>query len=81
MVEYIPLCVCVVGGVGVGVYKTHIFIHLSIDGHLGPSVVLAIVGSAAVNIGMHVSFPIIVFSRHTPRSAIAGLYSNSIFSF
>ena len=32
------------------------FIHSSIDGHLGYFLVLAIVNSAAVNIGVHVSF-------------------------
>ena len=34
------------------------FIHLSIDGHLGGFHVLAIVNSAAMNIGVHVSFRI-----------------------
>ena len=45
--------------------------------------VLAIVNSAAVNIGVHVSLQIrvFVFSRYTPRSGIAGSYGNSIFSF
>ena len=32
------------------------FIHLSVDGHLGCFCVLAVVNSAAVNIGVHVSF-------------------------
>ena len=47
------------------------------DGYLGCFHVLAIVNSAAVNIGVHVSFRIMVFSGHMPRSGIAG----SIFSF
>ena len=34
----------------------YIFIHLSVDGHLGCFHDLAIVNSAAVNIGVHVSF-------------------------
>ena len=34
-----------------------------------------------MNIGVHVSFWIIVFSGHTPRSGIAGTYSNFIFRF
>ena len=37
--------------------------------------------SAAVNIGMHVSFGIMIFSAYMPRSGIAGSYGNSIFSF
>ena len=39
--------------------------------------VLAVVNSAAVNIGMHVSFQIIVLSRYMLRSGIAGSYGNS----
>ena len=44
---------------------------------------MAIVNSAAVNIGVHVSFRIraFVFSRYMPRSGIAESYGNSIFSF
>ena len=34
--------------------------------------------SAAVNIGMHVSFGIMIFSAYMPRSGIAGSYGNSI---
>ena len=34
----------------------HIFIHSSVDGRLGDFHVLAIVNSAAVNAGVHVSF-------------------------
>ena len=43
--------------------------------------VLAIVNSAAMNIGVHVSFPIMFFSGYVPRSGIAGSYGSSIFSF
>ena len=57
------------------------FIHSSVDGHLGCFHVLAIVNSAAVNIGVHVSFRIIVLSGYMPRSGIAGTYGNSVFSF
>ena len=60
----------------------HIFFkHSSVDGHLGCFHDLAIVNGAAVNIGVHVSFWIMVFSGYMPSSGIAGSYGNSIFSF
>ena len=57
------------------------FIHSSVDRHLGCFHVLPIVNSAAMNIGVHVSFWIMVFSGYMPRSGIAGSYGSSIFSF
>ena len=57
------------------------FIHLSVDGHLGCFHVLAIVNSAAMNTGVHVSFSILVSSRYMPRSGIAGSYGGFIPSF
>ena len=54
---------------------------LFVDGHLGCFHVLAIVNRAAVNIGMHVSFRTVVFSRYMLRSGIAGSYGSSMFSF
>ena len=56
------------------------FIHSSIDGHIGCFHVLAIVDSAAMNTGVHVSFWIMAFSRYMPRSGTAGSYGSSIFS-
>ena len=57
------------------------FIHSSVDGHLGCFHDLAIVNSAAMNIGVHVSFRIMVFSGYMPRSGVAGSYGSSISSF
>ena len=52
-----------------------------VDGHLGCFHVLAIVNCIAVNIGVHVSFQIMAFSRYVPRNGIAGSYGSSIFCF
>ena len=69
-------CVCVPACMHIHEY---IFIYSSVSGHLGYFHVLAIVNSAALNIRVHVSFQIIVFSRYMPR--IARSYGDSIFSF
>ena len=57
------------------------FIHSSVDGHFGCFHILAMVNSAAMNIGVNVSFWIVVFSGYIPRSGIAWSYGSSIFSF
>ena len=57
------------------------FIHSSVDGHLGCFHVLAIVNSAAVNIGVHVSFSVLVSSGYMPNNKIAGSYGSFIPSF
>ena len=60
----------------------HIFlIHSSVDGHLSCFHVLAIVNRVAMNIVVHDSFWIMVFSGYMPSSGIAGSYGSSIFSF
>ena len=56
-------------------------IHLSADGHLGCFYVLAIVNRAAMNIGIHLSFSILVSLVYMPSSGIAGSYGSSISSF
>ena len=57
------------------------FIHSSVDGHLGCFHVLDIVNSIAVNIGVDVSFRILLFSGYMSKSRLAGSYGSSVFSF
>ena len=56
-------------------------IHSSADGHLGCFHVLAIINSAVMNLGVHVSLSDLVSSVCMPRSGIAGSYGSSISSF
>ena len=57
------------------------FIHSSVDVHLGYFHLLAIVNSAAMNIGVHVSYSVLISSGCMPRSGIAGSYGGYILSF
>ena len=63
------------------VYMYHIFfVCSSVNEHLGCFHVLAIVNSGAINIGVHVYFLRVIFSRYMPRSWIAGSHGRSVFS-
>ena len=64
------------------VYMSHSFlIHSSADGHLGCFHVLAMINSAAMNTGVHVSLSDLVSLVCMPRSGFAGSYGSSISSF
>ena len=57
------------------------FIHSSVNGHLGCFHVLAVVNSAAVSNGIHVSFSVLVSSGYMPGSGIAGSYGSFVPTF
>ena len=53
------------------VYMYHfLFIHYAVHGHLGCLHVLVTVNSAAMNLRVHVSFWIMVFSRYMPKGQV-----------
>ena len=63
------------------VYMYHSFlIHSSADGHLRCFCVLAVIISAAKNIGVHVFLSVLVSSVCMPSSGIAGSYGSSVSS-
>ena len=63
-------------------YMYHSFlIYLSVNGHLGCFHVLAIINSAAMNTGVHVSLSILVSSVCMLSSGIARYYGSYIYSF
>ena len=64
------------------VYMYHnFFMHSSVNGCLGHFYVLAILNNSAMNIGVHVSFWIVVFSRLMTSGAIVGSFGSFIPSF
>ena len=64
------------------VYRySFLFIHSSVDGCFGDFQVLATVNSAALKVGVHLSFQTRVFSRYMPLNEIAGSYGVSVFRF
>ena len=61
-------------------YMYHSFlIHPSADGHLGCFHVLAMINSAVMNIGVHMSLSDLVSLVCMPRSGIAGSYFHLLF--
>ena len=66
-----PLCVCIM------------FIHLSVDGHLGCFHLLALMNDAAMNIGVQISVEVPAFNYFgfRPRSRIVESHSSSILMF
>ena len=57
------------------------FVHSFVNGHLACFHVLAIINSATMNIGVHVSFSVLASSGYLPGSGIAGSYGGFIASF
>ena len=61
---YVCVCVCVYIYICIYTYTISSLSFQYVSGHLGGFHILAIVNSAALNIGMHVSFRIVVSSGY-----------------
>lgn len=57
-------------------YIYYFFLHSSVNGHLGWSLILTIINNAVINIGVHKSFQtsILVFFGYIPRIGVSGSY-------
>ena len=77
----IPLCVCVCVYIYTHTYTPHLVYPFICWWTFRFFHVLAIANSAAMNIGVHVSFQIIALSIYMLRSVISGSYGNSLFVF
>ena len=75
MFQYMCVCICIC--IYVYTYTSHL-IHSSVNAHLGGFHVLAIIKSATMNIGVYVSFQILLLSGYMPRM---GLLDNMAFLF
>ena len=58
-----------------------LFIHSSVDGPLGFFHVFTVLNSAMRNIGVHMSFRILLFCGYMPSNGITWSYNSSIFRF
>ena len=74
--HYIHIHICIYH-----IYIYHkLFIHSSVDGHIGCFLVLAVLNSASMKTG-HLCLWIMLFSGYMPNSGIAGSYGSFIPSF